>query len=112
RGPEELRLLVIHCAWPEAAERAYRARKAVADGVFLARALVNEPANILGPVEFAERARALADAGIAVEVLEEGDLRALKMGALLAVGQGSERPSRVGGLRWHGAKSNPPEPLG
>ena len=27
------------------------------------------------------------------------------MGALLAVGQGSERPSRVVVMQWHGAKS-------
>jgi leucyl aminopeptidase len=40
-----------------------------------------------------------------VEVLDEAQLAALKMGALLAVGQGSERPSRVVVLQWHGAKS-------
>ena len=72
------------------------ARKAVAEGVFLARDLVNEPANMLGPVEFAERMRELCSAGLEVEMLDVKDqLEALKMGALLAVGQGSERPSRV-----------------
>jgi leucyl aminopeptidase len=40
-----------------------------------------------------------------VEVLEDQDLKALKMEALLAVGQGSLRPSRVVVLKWHGAKS-------
>src|SRR5262249_39851565 len=70
-----------------------------------------EPANALGPVEFAERARALSSSGLEVEVLEEGDLRALKMGALLAVGQGSERPSRGVVMQWHGAKSRRTKPL-
>jgi len=102
---QELRKLVIHCAKADAAARAFAARKAVAEGVFLARDLVNEPANILGPVEFAERMRDLARAGLEVEVLDEDQLAALKMGALLAVGQGSERPSRVVVLQWHGAKS-------
>jgi leucyl aminopeptidase len=100
-----LRRLTIQCAKPDAAAKAFAARKAVAEGVFLARDLVNEPANILGPVEFAERMRDLARAGVEVEVLDENQLAALKMGALLGVGQGSARPSRVVVMQWHGAKS-------
>ena len=55
-----LRKLVIQCAKPDAAAKAFAARKALAEGVFLARDLVNEPANMLGPVEFAERMRDLS----------------------------------------------------
>ena len=102
---DALRKLTIQCAKPDAAAKAFSARKAVAEGVFLARDLVNEPANMLGPVEFAERVRDLSRAGLEVEVLDEDQLAALKMGALLAVGQGSERPSRVVVMQWHGAKS-------
>jgi leucyl aminopeptidase len=100
-----VRRLTVHCAKPDAAAKAFASRKALAEGVFLARDLVNEPANMLGPVEFAERVRDLASAGVEVEVLDEDQLRALKMGALLAVGQGSDRPSRVVVMQWHGAKS-------
>ena len=100
-----LRRLTIQCGKPDAAAKAFAARKAVAEGVFLARDLVNEPANMLGPVEFAERVRDLSRSGLEVEVLDEDQLAALKMGALLAVGQGSERPSRVVVMQWHGAKS-------
>ncbi|HSR81912.1 MAG TPA: leucyl aminopeptidase, partial [Hyphomicrobiaceae bacterium] len=100
-----VRRLTVHCAKPDAAAKAFASRKAVAQGIFLARDLVNEPANMLGPVEFAERVRDLAGVGIEVEVLDEEQLRALKMGALLAVGQGSDRPSRVAVMQWHGAKS-------
>jgi leucyl aminopeptidase len=106
-----LRHLVIHCANPQSAGKIFRPRSAVAHGVFLARDLVNEPANVLGPVEFAERARSLSEHGVEVEVLDEDQLRALKMGALLAVGQGSERPSRVVVMQWHGAKSRRTKPL-
>jgi len=102
--PSGLRQLVIQCAKPDAAAKAFAGRKALADGVFLARDLVNEPANMLGPVEFAERVRELAGAGLEVEVLDEDRLEALKMGALLGVGQGSERPSRVVVMQWNGAK--------
>jgi leucyl aminopeptidase len=104
-APQALRKIVVQCAKPDAAAKAFAPRRAVADGVFLARDLVNEPANMLGPVEFAERMRELTRAGLEVDVLDEDRLRALKMGALLAVGQGSERPSRVVVLQWHGAKS-------
>ena len=100
-----LRRLAVQCAKPEAAAKTFASRKALADGVFLARDLVNEPANVLGPVEFAERMRDLSGSGLTVEVLEEEQLKALKMNALLAVGQGSARPSRVVVLQWNGAKS-------
>ena len=49
--------------------------------------------------------RDLSRAGLEVEVFDEDQLQALKMGALLAVGQGSERPSRMVVMQWHGAKS-------
>ena len=75
RRAQGLRKLVIQCAKPDAAAKAFAARKAVAEGVFLARDLVNEPANILGPVEFAERMRDLSRAGLEVEVLDEDQLR-------------------------------------
>jgi leucyl aminopeptidase len=100
-----LRRLAVQCAKPEAAAKTFASRKALAEGVFLARDLINEPANVLGPVEFAERMRDLSGSGLTVEVLEEEQLKALKMNALLAVGQGSARPSRVVVLQWSGAKS-------
>lgn len=103
--------LVVACAKPDVAAKAFVARKAVADGVFLARDLVNEPANALGPVEFADRLAALTEAGLEVEVLEQAQLEALKMGALLGVAQGSVRPPRVVVMQWHGAKSKRAKPL-
>ena len=45
------------------ARRAALARDAVADGVLIARDLVNEPANVLYPEEFARRAGALKKLG-------------------------------------------------
>jgi leucyl aminopeptidase len=108
---QKLSKLVIHCADPQAAAKALAPRMAVAEGVFLARDLVNEPANVLGPVEFADRMSELEAAGLKVKVLDEKRLRTLKMSALLAVGQGSARPSRVVELKWNGAKSKGAEPL-
>ena len=95
--------IVFACANSSAAKKAWKRLDAVTDGVVTARDLVNEPANILGPVEFARRAEALADLGLEVEVLEEKALRKLKMGALLGVAQGSPRPPRLVVMQWRGA---------
>ncbi len=87
-----------------AARRAFAAREAVADGVVMARDLVNEPANVLFPAEFARRASALRKVGVQVEVLDVPKLTKLGMRALLGVGQGSAHDSRVVVMRWNGAK--------
>jgi leucyl aminopeptidase len=109
--PEGIQKLVVHTAEPEVARARFERHQAVASGVFLARDLVNEPANALGPVEFAERAAELASIGVEVEVLDEDALKALKMGALLGVAQGSARPPRVVVMQWHGARSKRAKPL-
>ncbi|MDP7011601.1 MAG: leucyl aminopeptidase [Verrucomicrobiota bacterium] len=72
-----------------------------ADGINLARTLVEMPANDLGPEEFAMwAAREGALAGLEVEVLDEKALAAMGAGAILAVGQGSVRPPRLVRLSW------------
>ncbi|HWJ87433.1 MAG TPA: leucyl aminopeptidase [Pelagibacterium sp.] len=82
---------------------------AVADGTILARDLVNEPANLLGPEDIANAALKLADIGVEVEILDEAEMEKLGMGALLAVGQGSRRPSRLAVMQWNGgAKGQQP----
>jgi leucyl aminopeptidase len=80
----------------------WKVLSAAAEGVMVARDLVNEPPNILYPEEFACRAKALAKLGVKVEVLNEAQMRKLGMNLLLAVGQGSERESRLVVMRWNG----------
>lgn len=98
----ELSKLTIQCAEAARARRAYGPCKAVGEGVNLARDLVNEPANILGPKEFAERTKALTKLGVKVQLLGEKELKKLGMESLLAVGQGSARPSYVSVMQWQG----------
>jgi leucyl aminopeptidase len=88
----------------EGARQAARAREGLVEGVEIARDLVNEPANILFPAEFADRAAALSKLGVAIDVLDEKAMAKLGMGALLGVGQGSARDSRLVVMRWNGAK--------
>jgi leucyl aminopeptidase len=90
---------------PAALKKALKAREAIAGGVELARDLVNEPPNVLYPEEFADRAAKLEKLGVEVEILDEKQLKKIGMRALLAVGQGSRRESRVVVMRWNGAKS-------
>ncbi|HEY4847527.1 MAG TPA: leucyl aminopeptidase [Methylocella sp.] len=97
--------IVLAVDEPAAVRREAKGREAVADGVLTARSLVNEPANILHPEEFAKRAAALKKLGVEVTVLAEAAMRELGMGALLGVGQGSVRGSRIVIMRWRGAKS-------
>ena len=85
--------------------------KALASGVHFTRDLVNEPSNVLTTVEFADRLKALSSLGVKVEVLEEADLEKLGMRTLLAVGQGSESPSKVVVMEWSGGGDEKPVAL-
>ncbi len=100
-GASEIALAVGDVA---AAKMAQTEAAGVAEGVLLARTLVNEPANVLTPVEFARRAGKLASLGVEVEILDEKALAELGMRALLGVGQGSTQESQVVVLRWNGGE--------
>ena len=93
------------------ARRSWTALEAVADGMFFARDLVNEPPNVLSPVEFARRAKGLTKLGVKVEVLGEAEMKKLGMGALLGVGQGSERESQLVVMQWNGARAKKDAPV-
>ena len=92
------------CANAASAEKAWAQQLAIADGVVLARDLVNEPGNVLYPGEFARRATSLTKLGVGVEVLDVAAMRKLGMGALLGVGQGSAHESKLVVMRWNGGK--------
>ncbi|MBX9861286.1 MAG: leucyl aminopeptidase [Hyphomicrobium sp.] len=103
--------LTIHCTDPDKARAAFETKRAVASGICFARDLVNEPANVLGPVEFADRVKELESIGLEVEILDDVTLKELGMNTLLSVAQGSVRPARVAIMQWHGAKSKRAKPL-
>jgi leucyl aminopeptidase len=76
---------------------------ALLDGLAFTRELVTEPANIIYPESFVERARKrLEPLGVEIRVLDEKEMAELGMGALLGVGQGSPRPPRLLVMRWNG----------
>jgi leucyl aminopeptidase len=101
-GPASLAIAFSETA---AVKGEWAAREAVAEGVCLARDLVNEPPNVLGPVEFAARAEELKALAVEVEILTEKDMAKLGMAALLGVAQGSPRPPRLVVMRWNGGRA-------
>jgi leucyl aminopeptidase len=105
----EKKLKTIRIVTPDlaAAKKAHAGLAAVADGIFLARDLVNEPPNVLYPAEFARRAKAqLSKLGVKVEILGEAEMKKRGFGALLGVGQGSARESQLVVMQWNGGKKD------
>jgi leucyl aminopeptidase len=88
---------------PGAAKRYEQRWAPVVEGVSLTRELVTEPANIIYPESFVERARAaIKGTGLEVDVLDRAAMEKLGMGALLGVAQGSVREARLMVLKWNG----------
>ena len=103
------RTLQVFCDAPQEARAAFRRLEGLLAGIVLARDLVNEPPNILDPAGFAARMEALTAYGLKVGVLGEERMSELGMGALLSVGRGSRRESRLVTLEWNGAPDAPTE---
>ena len=87
--PKLARLAVLS-EQAEAARAAWPALRAIAQGTFIARDLVSEPANTLTPPVFADRIADLASLGLEIEIFEPERMRELGFGALLGVAIGSD----------------------
>ena len=99
------RKLTITSSLGRKALTAFKAEKELAEGVFLARDLVYEPANMLYPESFAKRCKMLEnECGLKVEVLDEKAMKKEGMDLLLSVGQGSTKKSQMVIMRWDGGK--------
>ncbi|WP_114520474.1 leucyl aminopeptidase [Altererythrobacter sp. ZODW24] len=91
---------------PAGTEAAWADSAAVAAGVEFTRELVTEPANVIYPASFVERCKKRLDGmGVEFVILEEKDMEELGMGALLGVGQGSRKDSKILAMRWKGETS-------
>ena len=104
KAPDSVKVTIV-TPTAAAAKKLWSEYEGIAAGVMLARDLVNEPANILGPLEFAAKARELEKLGVAIDTLTEKEMKKLGMGALLGVAQGSARPARLVVMRWNGGKA-------
>jgi len=95
----------------DAARAAFPPLAALADAISFTRDLVSEPPNVLYPVEYAKRVKALESLGLEVEILGEVEMMKLGMGSLLGVGQGSVRDSQLVVIRWNGAADKKAQPI-
>jgi leucyl aminopeptidase len=98
-----LETLTVATREAAAAKKAFAPLAKIADGVFLTRDLVSEPANVIYPVTLAEQAKSLAKLGVKVQILDRRQMEKLGMGALLGVAQGSANEPRMVAMRWDGA---------
>jgi leucyl aminopeptidase len=79
----------------------------LADGIFLTRQVVSEPANVIYPKSLAKIAKdELSPLGVEVETLDRSSMQELGMNALLGVAQGSSFDPQLVILHWNGGSKS------
>jgi leucyl aminopeptidase len=111
--PRRLTKVTVATADARAAKSAatgLRIGAAVSSGASLARDLANLPPNICTPIYMGSRALQLSKEfpSIKTKVIDVAGIKALKMGAFLAVAQGSVEPPRLVVCEYRGGKKNAP----
>jgi leucyl aminopeptidase len=95
RPVTELIVVEFEAAKIAAIEAGARAGQAIAEAVWLARTMVNRPANFMTPTLMAETAQAMcAQFGLSCRVLDADEMRREGMNVLLAVSQGAAEPAK------------------
>ncbi|NHH89494.1 leucyl aminopeptidase [Pseudoalteromonas sp. MB47] len=89
------------------AVKTHKLLQSIEQGVFLARDLTSEVATEMTPVDFAKAAKELKKLGVKITVLEPKQIKKLGMGALEAVGRGSEEGARLVVAHYQGNKNTP-----
>ncbi|MDH5177413.1 MAG: leucyl aminopeptidase [Gammaproteobacteria bacterium] len=112
RKPPEPALKSFGIAMADASQKAATQRgldqgQAIAAGAALTRDLANLPANVCTPGYLAQQARELARAykTVRTQVLDERDLKRLKMGSFLSVTNGTDEPAKLIVMRYDGGRS-------
>ncbi len=94
----------------DAAMAALSKGTAIGQACVIVKNLVNRTANDIYPESFAAESLKLAEAvGLEISILDDGQLAEERMGAMLAVAQGSSRPARLVKLSWHGGTQDSPK---
>jgi len=99
-----LQKVVVGVQHTETVRAGFQQGRALVAGVELAKEWANRPGNMATPSQLADAARKLGRLHrIKTEVLGPKEVAALKMGAFMAVAQGSAEPLRFIVLRYSGA---------
>ncbi|MDF2178582.1 leucyl aminopeptidase family protein [Aliiglaciecola sp. CAU 1673] len=90
------------------AKRHYEKLRAIENGVFLARDMVNTNAAEMNPVAFIDEAqKALKGLDVEIDVFSAEQIKAMNMGLLYAVGQGSAPGARLMVAHYKGSNDKP-----
>ncbi|MFK5984694.1 MAG: leucyl aminopeptidase [Pseudomonadota bacterium] len=89
-------------------ERSLRESIGIAEGIHLAKDLGNMPGNYCTPSYLAETAQGLAStySKLEVQILDEEQIYALKMGAFLSVSMGSREPAKLIVMEYSGGEKS------
>lgn len=98
--------VACHVANPEKCQKAWEQKNSIIDAVFFTRDMVTEPANIIYPKSLAKKAQEMSNLGLNVKILGNDEMKALGMGALLGVAQGSEHEPQLVAIEWRGGKAD------
>lgn len=101
--------LEVHTNHKDEAIALFENKKSLAEAIFFARDISNEPANIKTPASYSERiAEYLEPLGIDITIIGEREMKNLGMGALLGVGQGSQNESKLVIMEYQGLDDSTP----
>ncbi|MFN3916394.1 MAG: leucyl aminopeptidase family protein [Flavobacteriales bacterium] len=96
----------------EASDKAVEKLLIVVEATYIARDLVNLPVSHLNATQLAGEFVSMGKAGnFKVEVLNQNKIKALKMGGILAVNQGSLDPATFSIMEWKPAKAKNKKPI-
>ncbi len=86
-------------------KQAVKEGQAMAEGMMLTKELGNLPGNVCTPSYMAKEAQKLAKThkGLTTQVINEPELKKLKMGSLLSVTNGTDEPAKVIIMKYSGA---------
>ncbi len=110
KKPEELiklKQIEIHSENSKKAKEEFAYYHAIAQAIYEARNISNEPSNIKFPESYSEIIKStLEPLGIEIEILGEKEMKKLGMNALVGVGQGSIRESKLVVMKYLGKGNN------
>lgn len=99
--------LTIANSETEETKKAFENKKAIIEGIFLARKCGNTPPNKLHPESYSQLIKdELSPLGIEIKILGEQEMEKLGMGALLGVNYGSQYQPQLVIMRYNNGSNN------
>ncbi len=99
--------LIFLCDNPKQVEERFQKYRHLLQSISFAKEIIVAPANLMSPMEVANRCCSLKKQGVFVEVLDEEQLKEIKADALLAIGKGSSNTPKMVIMEYRGSKDPP-----